>query len=391
MINDFSFSFATQLEFGSDSLSRLSTAINSRSVSSLMLVYGKNSIKQNGIYDDVLTELGKCDVEVHEYAGCESNPSSEFVNEGKKEAADKSIDLVLGVGGGSVIDASKAIALLINNKSDDIWDYANKRELFTRRALPVGVVLTTAGTGSEVNGGFVINNNRTSEKIGFSNMSVRPLFSICKPEYTFSLNRNKTANNVVDIVSHLVEQYFSENQANDFIFDDLIIATLRNVMKNQDAVFKRSDSYTARSNLMIASSVSLSYLYSMGKTVLWTLHNIEHALSGIYDITHGVGLAALMPGWIRFITENSMYAGKTDILQDKVFKKYGGGSPDLVDSICHWQKTIGLPVGLSEIVDKKESIQLIAERVMRNGAFISKSEFEKEDIVNILKTSWSIR
>lgn len=252
-----------------------------------------------------------------EHAGCRENPDDGFVGEGARLARAHEVDLVLAIGGGSVIDASKAIALLAANRHHDIWAYLQDLERFSLPALPLGVVLTTTGTGTEVNGGFVITRSSNNEKVAFSSLSTRPRFAYCNPDFTIDLPPQVLADNYTDILSHLLEQYFSMEETVGLV-DAMILEAIHYLLKNIPGLPAWKDSYSFRANTMFASTISLSYLFSCGKKVPWVLHYLVHALSAHRPISHGAALRIIMPGWLVWLSGKPAYAVRMQHLVDKL-------------------------------------------------------------------------
>lgn len=314
---DFSFSMPTRIIFGSSAQSILEKELDEQPVSRVLLVYGRKSAHQNGSYDEVTDLLEARGIAYVEHPGCKENPDDEFVGAGAGLALDHGVNFILAIGGGSVIDASKAIALLAANHVHDIWAYQTERKRFTAPALPLGVVLTTTGTGTEVNGGFVISRRANNEKVAFSSLSTRPRFAYCNPDYTISLPPQVLADNYTDIISHLLEQFFSMEETTGIV-DAIILETIHYLLKNTSELHSWKDSYGFRANTMFASTISLSYLFSCGKKVPWTLHYLTHALSSHRPISHGASLRIIMPGWLVWLSGNPAYATRTRHLIEKL-------------------------------------------------------------------------
>ena len=314
---DFSFSMPTRIIFGSGAKAILEKELDEQPVSRVLLVYGRNSAHRNGSYHEVTGLLDARGIDYLEHPGCRENPDDEFVRAGAGLARAHGVSFILAIGGGSVIDASKAIALLAANHTDDIWAYQQARERFTAPALPLGVVLTTTGTGTEVNGGFVISRRANNEKVAFSSLSVRPRFAYCNPDYTISLPPQVLADNYTDILSHLLEQYFSMEETTGIV-DAVILEAIHYLLKNTPELRNWKDSYAFRANTMFASTISLSYLFSCGKKVPWILHYLTHALASHRPVSHGESLRIVMPGWLVWLAGNPAYATRTRHLIEKL-------------------------------------------------------------------------
>ena len=288
----------TKLYFGKGQISHLDEILRSLG-KKVLLTYGGGSIKKMGLYDTVIDILKKGGFEVTELSGIEPNPRIESVEEGVRLCKENNIDVILAVGGGSTIDCSKAIAAGVFYDGD-LWDMVASYH-GTLKALPLVDILTLSATGSEYDGGGVITNLKTHEKIG--NSYTYPYASICDPTYTFSVSKYQTASGTADIMSHIFEGYFSRTEDSD-LSDHIAEGVLKTAIKYLPVALKEPDNYTARANLMAISSVACSGIPQYGKQDTgWPCHAMEHELSAFYDITHGIGLAILTPRWMRFILE----------------------------------------------------------------------------------------
>lgn len=302
-MEDFVYYNPTKIYFGKNALDNLKIEL-SKYGDNILLTYGFDSIKKNGMYDqiiNVLQELGKNVFELNEIM---PNPRTEKVYEGKRICQENKIDFILAVGGGSVIDCSKAIALAAKCESD-FWQTFFVERKKAVDALPLGSILSIAGTGSEMNSGMVITNWDEKQKIPYGDELVYPKFSILNPEYTFSVPQNQLVNGGFDTFSHLLETYFSypdDSNVSDAIAEGL----MRCVIDNLKLAVKNNQDYTARSNLMWASSMAINNLVELGKETDWKAHQIEHALSAFYDIPHGAGLSIITPHYLRYIYQDGL-------------------------------------------------------------------------------------
>lgn len=300
-MKDFIFHVPTKILFGENQISHLSKEIKKYG-SRVLLCYGGGSIKQNGIYDDIVEELRNNDIYFEELKGIEPNPRITSAREGLAILREKNLDFILAVGGGSVIDLSKLIAGAAFYEGDP-WDIVIQKAKITQ-ALPIGVVLTLAATGSEMDAGGVITNLETKEKLGFSSAYTKPKFSVMNPKYTYSVNAYHTAAGIADIMSHTMECYFTMND-NAFLANRLAEGVLKTCIHYGPIALKEPENYEARSNIMWASTWAINGLLSAGKSTPWSVHAMEHELSAFYDITHGVGLAILTPRWLQYILDDT--------------------------------------------------------------------------------------
>lgn len=304
---DFAFSLPTRIVFGAAAQPLLERELDAQRATRVLLVSGQASARRNGSLDAITALLDARGLARRAHAGCPQNPDDDFVHAGALAALDHGADLIVAVGGGSVIDASKAIALLAANGETDIWAYATDRARFVAPALPLGVVLTTTGTGAEVNGGFVLTRAATQEKVAFSCLSARPRFAWCNPDFARTLPPDVLSDNYADIVSHLLEQYFSLEDTPGIV-DAMILEAIRYLIEQTEDLARWHDSYHVRANTMFASTISLSYLFSCGKKVPWSLHYLVHALAARRPVSHGAALRTVMPGWLVWLAGTPAHA-----------------------------------------------------------------------------------
>lgn len=294
-MENFEFCVPTKILFGKGQIAQLPDAIGNFG-KNVLLIYGGGSIKRMGLYDQVKSLLSDCNI--YELSGIDPNPRVESVREGVKICRDHEVDVILAVGGGSVIDCAKGIAAAYYYQGD-AWDMISTQAEITK-ALPVVTVLTTAATGSEADFGAVISNPETNEKLGLMSSKLFPKISILDPEYTFTVPAKQTAAGSIDILSHLMEQYFVPSST--FMNDLLIEAVMKTVVKYAPVAYAHPDNYEARAQLMWASTIADNATLSNGnQLVAFSCHGIEHELSAYYDVTHGIGLAIITPRWMEYI------------------------------------------------------------------------------------------
>ncbi|MEN2369193.1 iron-containing alcohol dehydrogenase [Leuconostoc lactis] len=293
-MNNFNFQNKTAIRFGKNVIdTELHDAV-AQFGQRVLLVFGGGSIKQSGLYDRVRAAL--TDLEVVELSGIEPNPKIDSVRAGQDLVKTHDIDVVLAVGGGSVIDAAKVIA---SSKfyDDDPWDLVvDSSKRYEIAQLPVVDILTLSATGTEMNVGSVISNPETNQKLGTGGPN-SPAVSFLDPTLTFSVSPWQTAAGAIDIFSHLTEQYFDQTP-ND-VTSGMMAGLYRAVIKNAPIALANPNDYDARAALMWASTMALNGLVDVGNTNGWTVHPIEHELSAYYDITHGVGLGIMTPRWMQ--------------------------------------------------------------------------------------------
>jgi len=299
-MTDFVFYTPVKIFFGKGQIKVLGEQIKNYS-KRILLVYGKGSIKKSGIYDEILNQLKQNAIEHYELNGVDPNPRLSSVIKGAQICRENNIKFILAAGGGSVIDCVKAISFA-SCTDNDPWDFW-KGKYDIKEALPIGVILTNAATGSEMNSSAVITNEHTVEKLGRSSPFLMPKFSILDPEYTYTVSKEQTSSGIADIMTHVYEFYFSKVEG-AFLQNKFAEAVLKTCINYAPVVLKEPYNYEARSNLMWSSSMALNGVLSKGKIFDGTLHNIEHALSAVYDIPHGAGLAAITCHWMKYILDD---------------------------------------------------------------------------------------
>lgn len=384
MLFDFMYYNPTRIHFGKDSLSSLKEEIENFG-ETILLLYGKNSIKKIGLYDKVIKILKDNGKKVIELSGVMANPTYEKVLEGGKLVRDNNVDLILGVGGGSVIDCAKAISVSAYCEGDAFKRYWLNFEPINNKIIPVGAVLTMVGTGSEMNGGSVITNEELKIKTErVYSAEVYPKFSILNPEYTFSVPKYQMVSGIFDIMSHLMEQYFSgeDNNTTDYVIEGL----LRSVIDNARVAIKNPMDYEARSNLMWSATLALNTISGLSKEQDWEVHMIEHQLGAYTDCAHGMGLAAISIPYYNYIysygldkfvkfAKNIWDVSEEGKTKEEVAKE---GICCLEDFI----KECGMVTSIKELGATKEMLPLIANSTVLGGGY---KKLNAEDILKILE------
>lgn len=315
---NFTFHVPTKVHFGKGQISHLAEL--KESGDKVLLVYGGGSIKRAGIYDEALKILSEAGVTVFELPGIEPNPRIESVRKGAEICKAEGIDMVLAIGGGSTLDASKVIAAAAVYDGD-AWDLVLDSGLI-KKALPIYAVLTLAATGSETDGVAVISDLTKNEKWPTEGEAMVPTMSILDPTYTFSVSKKQTAAGTADMMSHVMENYFSMVEGAE-IQEQFAEGILRTCVKYGPAALAEPDNYEARSNLMWAAPHAISGLCGCGISPGWGMHAMEHELSAFYDITHGQGLAILTPVWMEYLLSGKAAAAPAGSeMNDKVAAKF---------------------------------------------------------------------
>ncbi|WP_270750072.1 iron-containing alcohol dehydrogenase [Fusobacterium hominis] len=297
----FTYNIPTKVYFGGDQLSNLGPELK-KFGKRVLLCYGGGSIKKIGLYDKIVTEIKKAGLELFELSGIEPNPRVTSVNRGAQICKDENIDVLLAVGGGSVIDCTKFVGAG-KYYDGDAWDLVTRKAPITN-CLPIVTVLTLAATGSEMDCGGVITNLETNDKIGMGASIMRPRVSFLDPANTYTVSPYQTACGSADIFSHLVETYFNPT-GSMFMLDTFMEGMMKTVVKYAPVAVAHPKNEEARANLMWTSSWAINDFVSACQRCTWSCHPMEHQLSAYYDITHGLGLAILTPRWMRYVLDET--------------------------------------------------------------------------------------
>ena len=298
-MQDFIYYAPTKVFFGRDSHKDIGKIVKEYGYDNIMLQYGQGSIKKSGLYDDVMESLKEFGINVVEMGGVEPNPKITFVREAVKVAKEKGVQMILAVGGGSVLDSAKYTAAGACSDCDP-WDFPTGK-VKPENSLPIGCILTIAAAGSEMSSSAVITNMELNMKRGFNSDFNRCKFAVMNPELTYSVSKYQTACGVVDIMAHTMERYFTPFEATD-ITDRIAESVLKATISAGATLMDNPEDYEARANMMWASSISHNDLTGCGRKNALPVHQLEHALSGEYDqIAHGAGLAVLFPAWAKYI------------------------------------------------------------------------------------------
>ncbi|OMD46655.1 NADH-dependent alcohol dehydrogenase [Paenibacillus borealis] len=379
----FEFYNPTKLIFGQGTLQALKTEVPKYG-KNILLMYGGGSIKRSGLYDNVLAELNSIGAVVTELAGVEPNPRLSTVHKGVALCREHNIELILAVGGGSVLDCAKAVAVGAKYEGD-MWDFV-ERKAAPQAALPLGTVLTMAATGSEMNNGSVISNEVTQEKMGWGSVHAFPAFSILDPENTFTLPRDQTVYGMVDIMSHVLEHYF-HTDGNTPVQDGFCETLLRTVIETAPKLIGDLNNYELRETIMYCGTMALNGMVSMGFAGDWATHNIEHAVSAVYDIPHGGGLAILFPQWMKY--NLSTNPARFRQLAVNVFGIDPSGKSDEeaglegIEALRRFWDSIGAPKTLGDYDINDSEIGNMADKAVRFGPFGNFRKLEREDVVKI--------
>ena len=351
-MNNFIFENATKVLFGKGCVKEYLVCLTKGCGDTVMLAYGGGSIKKNGIYDEVVSILEGAGKRIVEFSGIMANPTYAKVLEGAKLARESQAGLILGVGGGSVMDCCKAVSIAARYDGDVWGDFWARPGIFDFEPLPLGVIVTVAGTGSECNGGAVITNEELKIKTGRDYPKCNPRFALLDPTYTYSVPKYQMVSGSFDILSHIMEVYFSEPEK-DNVSDDIAEALMRNVIRNLRAAIRNPKDYTARSNLMWDATMAENRIIKLGKRTDFQCHQMEHQLGAYTDCNHGAGLAVLHPTYYRHIYKDGLEKFKRfatevwNISPDgKTDEEIARAGIDMLESFI---REIGLPATLQEL------------------------------------------
>lgn len=387
MLGNFSYSNPTKLYFGEDSLNYLNEELPKYG-KNVQLAYGGGSIKKNGIYDKVMEILKANGKNVFEDGGVMPNPTVEKLYEGVKIAREHKADLILAVGGGSVCDYAKAVSISVHCEEDPWEKYYLRMENVDNEIIPVGCVLTMVGTGSEMNGGSVITNHETKLKIGHVfGENVFPKFSILNPTFTFTLPKYHMTAGFFDIMSHILEQYFSgeDDSTSDYIMEGL----LKSLIHSSRTAIKNPADYEARSNIMWIATWALNTFVAKGKTTDWEVHMIGQSIGAYTNATHGMTLSAVSLPYYRFLLPYGLQKFKRyavnvwDVNPDgKTDEETAEEGLSCMES---YMKELGLVMNIRELGVTEEMLPGIAD-----GTFVMEGGYKvltHDDIITILKKS----
>lgn len=360
-MQDFIYYAPTKVYFGKDKHKDVGKIISELGYKTIMMQYGRDSIKKSGLYDEVMNSLNEYGIKVVEMGGVEPNPKVSFVRKAAKIARENKVEMILAVGGGSVLDSSKVTAVGAVNDCD-VWEFVKRREV-PKAALPVGCILTISAAGSEMSASAVLTNTETNEKRGYGTEFNRCKFAICNPELTYSVSKYQTACGIVDIMAHTMERYFTLCEPTD-LTDRISESILKSVIAAGKTLMENPCDYDARANMMWASSLSHNDLTGCGRDNVLAVHQLEHGLSGEFDhIAHGAGLAVLFPAWARYVYKEcpqrfAQFARRVwDVTESDDLKAALSG----IEEMEKFFSFIGMPLKLREFDIPKESIDKISE------------------------------
>ncbi len=381
-MENFEFCNPTKIIFGKETEKKIGKILKNDDVERVLFVYGRSSIKETGLYDKVVNSLRKEGIEFIEHGGVKPNPVLSHTREGIEKAKKYKVDAILSVGGGSVIDEGKTIAVGAKTNKD-VWDFF-KRDKEIKKALSVYVILTLAATGSEMNGFAVITNEETQEKLSISSEHIFPRVSILNPQLTCTVSAQYQAYAAVDAIAHVIEHYFTGSYCPN-LQNRFVECLIKTIIETTETILKESQNYNARAEFMWSATLALNGLAKVGiKGGSFPNHMIAHSLGAIYDLPHGACLSIVIPAWMRWYKERNL-------MQFERFAKEVFGvntAEEGIFQIKEWFRKIGAPVSLKEVGISTGEI----ERIVENAYNIAKvwqmdKEYTKEVLTEIIKNA----
>ena len=386
-MNSFVYNIPTKVYFGENQLGNLTKELL-KFGKRVLLAYGGGSIKRIGLYDKVIGELNAAGMEVYELAGIEPNPRIESVRAGVKLCKEHNIDVILAVGGGSTIDAAKFMAAG-SCVEHDPWEFFGANAKPIDNALPIVTILTLAATGSEMDTAGVISNLETGDKLGRLAPALLPKVSFLDPTLTYSVSKFQTACGAADIMSHIIEVYFN-TQEDLFMLDCFMEGMLKTIVKFAPEALANPENYEARANLMWTSSWAINGFINGGKRKAWSCHPMEHELSAVYDITHGLGLAILTPRWMEYCLDESnvdkyVQYGVNVFGIDSSLDKMTIARESIRLTAEFLFDTLGLQRTFTEVGIKRKDFELMSRKACRYGEIKGFKTLTQADVVNIFE------
>lgn len=386
-MNNFIFENATKVYFGKGCVKEYLACLCGQYGQTVMLCFGGGSVKKNGIYDEVTACLQKAGQTIVEFSGIGANPTYAKVLEGAKLARENHADLILAVGGGSVMDCCKAVSMAAVYDGDIWTDFWARPGVIDFKPLPLGIIVTVAGTGSEMNGGAVITNEELKIKTGRDYPKCNARFALMDPTYTYSVPKKQMVSGGFDILSHIMETYFSEPDG-DNVSDDISEALMRGVIRDLRAAIQNPEDYTARSNLMWESTMAENRVIKLGKRMDFECHQMEHQLGAYTNCNHGAGLAVLHPVYYRHIYRDGLAKFQKFAVNVWGISPEGKTGEELaragVEALADFIREIGLPTTLRELgVNESTDLKAIADSC--NLAPGSYKKMTHEEILTIFQ------
>jgi alcohol dehydrogenase YqhD (iron-dependent ADH family) len=385
-MQNFIFENPTRIIFGQGMITRIGNEVK-RFGTRVLLVYGQGSIKKNGIYDQVVSSLKEANLTVTEFPGVRSNPVLSHALKGIELARSEKIDVVLAVGGGSVMDTAKTIAVgAKTGPGDDLWEFFTYKKKI-RDALPVLTVVTVSASASEMNSAAVMTREEGAQKYTIISPFIQPRTSVLDPTVLYSLSPDYSAYSAVDIIAHLLEGYFNNKEPESTLQDRLVEGLMKTVMESMEIVRKDPQHYNARANMMWSATLAFNGLTTAGMGfVSFPAHMIEHSLSALYDVAHGAGLSITLPGWMSFAAPRNpaKFARMGRMIFDIRETDDMKAALEGIRCLKSWFSSIGSPISLKEAGISEADIDRIAGNASGTAAVWGMKSYTREIVSEIL-------
>ncbi len=390
-MRNFTYQNRTEMIFGKDVENNVGQKLKGLA-KKVLIHYGGGSVVASGLLDRIKESLNQAGVAYVELGGVKPNPKIGLVREGVALCREESVDFILAVGGGSVIDSAKAIGIGFYHEGD-VWDYFIQK-VSVKETLPVGVVLTIPAAGSESSNGCVITNEENEYKRSAGSKIMRPVFAFLNPELTYTLPPYQTACGIVDMFAHVLERYFT-NEKGVNLTDRLCEATLKTIVEQGLAVMANPLDYNARAEIMWAGAIAHNGSLGLGRSEDWGSHMIEHEISGIYDIAHGAGLAIVFPAWMQYVHQHDL--GRFVQYAEMVWGIPTEGRDEdavaraAIEATKRFFKQLGMPISFEDGNLPTDKIEEMAEKTVENGPVGSFIKLDKGDVIRILKIAADLK
>lgn len=381
-MQNFTYCNPTRIEFGKNKEKNIGKYISEYGVKKVLLTYGSNRIKKDGLYDSVVNSLKEFDIEFVELGGIISNPVLSKVREGITLAKEEKVEAILSVGGGSVIDSSKTIAVGAVNDGD-VWDFfVGTRTI--EKALSVFDIITLAATGSEMNSFAVVTNEETKEKYSIMSNHIYPKVSVINPELQKSVSKNYLVYSAADIIAHSIEGYFTA-KVHPTIISKYVESNISTVIETTEILLENGEDYNARAQFAWAATNALNGTTYLGVSEYsFPNHMIEHSLSALFNVAHGAGLSVVMPAWMKWYYKNNPV--QFERFANEIFGVYS--SQEGIESLENWFNKIGTPTKLSQLNIKESDISAIVENILNNAKHSGLDNiYTKEVLTQILRNA----
>ena len=385
-MENFVYKNPTKIIFGRSTHKNIGKEVKNYS-KKVLFHYGMGSIKKSGLYDEIIASLKEEDLEIFELGGAEPNPGLRLTIKGSRMCRENNIDFILAVGGGSVIDSAKAIALSVPYKGKSMWDFTTGKAK-PASALPIGVVLTIPAAGSESSDVTVITNEDGMIKRGYHHDLIRPVFAILNPELTFTLPDKQLSSGTADIMAHVMERYFTKIRHVD-LTDALCEAVLKTVIKNAPLIFKDPKDYNPRAEIMWAGNIAHNGLLNTGRIGDWGSHKLAHELSTYCGTPHGTAIAIIFPAWMKYVFKKDIELFYKFAVRVFDIDPSSGTQESIalegIERLILFFKSLDLPIYLKDVGVGEEGLEEMAEKTMLFGPIGRFIELDKHDVLNIYK------